>query len=160
MRRGVLVLAAALVLAGSAAAETVSMTLGRSVNRPGAPSVAPTSSARGLFVLHCSGCHGRDGAGAIDVPDMHQLGQFLRLDGGREFIVKVPGVMNAGLSDAQIADVTNWVLANFAQQTLPAGHRPYEAAEIARARQAPLVDVEAARKSLLAQARARNVELR
>ena len=63
--------------AGSAAAQTVSMTLGRSVSRPGAPSVAPTSSARALFVLHCSGCHGRDGAGATDVPDMRQLGQFL-----------------------------------------------------------------------------------
>jgi mono/diheme cytochrome c family protein len=159
MRRTAVLLAAAFVAAGSAAAQTVSMTLGHSVSRPGAPSVAPTSSARSLFVLHCSGCHGRDGAGATDVPDMRQLGQFLRLDGGREFIVKVPGVMNAGLSDGQIADVTNWVLATIAPDSLPTNHRPYEATEIARARLAPLADVATSRAALIAQARAKGIEL-
>ncbi len=161
MPRAARILAAALALAaGGAGAQTVSMTTGLSVHRPGAPSVAPTSNARALFVLHCSGCHGRDGAGATDVPDMRQLGWFLRLDGGREFIVKVPGVMNAGLSDAQIADVTNWVLATIAPDSLPPGHRPYDAAEIARARQQPLIDVAAARDGLIVQARNRGVELR
>jgi mono/diheme cytochrome c family protein len=160
MKRAALALATALALAGGAGAQTVSMTTGLSVHRPGAPSVAPTSNARALFVLHCSGCHGRDGAGATDVPDMRQLGRFLQLDGGREFIVKVPGVMNAGLSDAQIADVTNWVLAKIAPDSLPPGHRPYDAAEIARARQQPLIDVAAARDGLLVQARNRGVDLR
>jgi mono/diheme cytochrome c family protein len=160
MKRGLSVLAAAGLLAGTAAAQTVSMTLGRSFKRPDAPSVAPTSSARSLYVLNCSGCHGLDGAGATDVPDMRRLGLFLRLDGGRQFIVSVPGVMNAGLSDAQIAEVTNWVLATIAPDSLPPGHRPFDANEIAQARREPLADVAAARAALLAQARSRGVDLR
>lgn len=152
--------AAALLLAAGAGAQTVSMTLGKSFKRADAPSVAPTSSARSLYVLNCSGCHGLDGAGAIDVPDMRRLGRFLQLDGGREFIVKVPGVMNAGMSDAQIAEVTNWLLATFALDSLPPGHRPYEAGEIAQARRTPLLDVAAARAALIAQARGKGLDLR
>ena len=45
-------------------------------------------------------------------------------------------------------------------QALPPGHRPYDAAEIARARQQPLIDVAAARGGLIVQARTRGIDLR
>ncbi|HEX5632439.1 MAG TPA: hypothetical protein VFX50_04395, partial [Gemmatimonadales bacterium] len=109
----------------------------------------------------CAGCHGIDGAGsrAGQVPDMRRLGRFLELEGGREFLVKVPGVMGSGLSDRQVAEVTNWVLATLAAGSVPAGHRPYDAAEVAQARTDPLVDVAAARARLVAQGRARGISL-
>lgn len=129
--------------------------------RANAESVAITTSVRSLYVVHCAGCHGMDGAGSAlgNVPDMRRLGHFLRLDGGREFVVSVPGVMGSGLTDQQVADVTNWVLGGMARASLPEGHKPYSAAEVKQARAVPLLDVAAARARLKEQALGRNVEI-
>ena len=138
------------------------MVLGRMVAaRPDAPTHAPTSSPRARYVLHCAGCHGLDGAGseAGHVPDMRRLSQWLRVPGGREYVIKVPGVMGSGLNDAQVAEVTNWVLTHLVRDALPAGHQPFEAAEVARARTAPLADVAAERQRLLQRARALGIYL-
>jgi mono/diheme cytochrome c family protein len=142
--------------ADASAQDAVVTTLGRQVlARPDAPVVAVTSSARASYVLHCSGCHGLDGAGlpASYVPGLKRLGDFLRVPGGRDFVVKVPGVMNSGLDDAQIADMTNWLLATIARDSAPGNQRPYDAAEVARVRAAPLPDVMAERARLQALAR-------
>lgn len=129
--------------------------------RANAESVAITTSVRSLYVAHCAGCHGMDGSGSRigNVPDIRRLGQFLRLDGGREFVVSVPGVMGSGLSDQQVADVTNWVLGGMAKASLPEGHQLYSAAEVKQARAVPLLDVAAARARLKEQALGRNVKV-
>lgn len=130
-------------------------TLGRQVVlRADAPSVSPAHSARALYALHCAGCHGQDGGGSVSarVPDMRQVGRFLRVPGGREFLIQVPGVMGSGLSDAQVAQVSNWVLMNLATASVPPQHRPYEAAEVARLRREALLDVGAVRANLAHQA--------
>lgn len=129
--------------------------------RPGAEALSTATSAHSLYVVHCAGCHGRDGAGSDTgrVPDMRGVGQFLRLDGGRAFLIQVPGVMGSGLDDEQVAQVTNWLLATLAAPSVPAGHRPYDAAEVARARTRPPLDVAAHRAALVAQAQARGVPL-
>lgn len=134
---------------------------GQAPHRQNAESRPITSSVRSLFVVHCAGCHGMDGSGSpsANVPDMRRLGNFLLLDGGREFIIKVPGVMGSGLSDQQVADVTNWLFATLAKDSTPAGHKAYDEAEVQRARAAPLVDVAAARSRLATQARERGVTL-
>lgn len=145
-----------------ASATAAAGTLGRQAEtRADAPSVAVTTSVRSLYIVHCAGCHGRDAAGSTvgNVPDMRRLGQFLQLEGGREFVIKVPGVMGSGLSDQQVADVTNWLLQTLATGSASAGHLPYEAAEVRRARETPLLDVAAARERLLAQARARGLTI-
>lgn len=92
-----------------------------------------------------------DGAGSSigNVPDMRRLGQFLQLPGGREFIIQVPGVMGSGLNDEEVAKVTNWVLAYLAPGSTPPNHQPYDAAEVQRARQTPLLDVAAKRAKLV-----------
>lgn len=129
--------------------------------RLGAESIARTTSQRSLYALHCAGCHGFTGAGApqAGVPDMRQLGRFLALDGGRAYVIKVPGVMASGLDDQQIADVTNWVLATLAKASTPPDQAPYSADEVRRARAEPLADVVAARKLLAEQARTRGLPL-
>ena len=113
-----------IVLAASAAAALAlggqNMVLGRmSQARPDAPSAATTTHARAHYVLHCAGCHGLNAAGSpgAGVPDMRRMGDFLRVPGGREFIIKVPGVMASGLNDEQIADVTNWLLRTWARDS-------------------------------------------
>jgi len=152
-----------LLLAGRGlAAETVDMVLGRIVlPRSGAPSVATTTSPRAHYVLHCAGCHGVDGTGAPEkyVPDLRQLGRFLRVDGGRSFVIQVPGVMGSGLDDRQVAEVTNWLLGTLARSSVPEGTAPYSVDEVVRARAQPLVDVAAARARLVQQAQARGVAL-
>ncbi len=143
-------------------ARAVDTLLGRQVPaRADAPAVATTTQARSHYVLHCAGCHGFDGAGsrAGQVPDMRRMGDFLRLPGGREFIVQVPGVLGSGLDDAQVADVTNWLFETLAAASRPAGFQPYDAAEVARARARPPVDVAAQRRQLVETGRALGVVL-
>lgn len=161
-------LAAAVLLAGIACTGSAlafggtGHVMGRIVlPRADAPSVTPGSSPRSQYVLACAGCHGLDGAGSPEahVPDLRQIGQFLRLPGGRAYVVKVPGVMASGLDDRQVALVTNWVLATLARGSAPADPAPFDAAEIQRARQAPLVDVAAERARLLAEAQRLGVRL-
>lgn len=157
IHRFVLPLTACLMQVSAALAQdAVVTTLGRQVlARPDAPAVATTSNARAAYMLHCSGCHGLDGSGlpASYVPSLQRLGDFLRVPGGRDFVVKVPGVMNSGLDDAQVADVTNWLLATIARDSTPQGYQPYSAADVARVRAATLPDVMAERARLQALAR-------
>ena len=126
------------------------------------PATAPVQGARNLFVVHCAGCHGFDGAGHPDqgVPDMRgPLGQFLHLPEGRGFLVQVPGVNNAGLDDAQIAAVTTWLLNQFSSATTPPGWRPYTAEEVARWRRERPADVAARRADIAERLKARGISL-
>lgn len=113
---------------------------------------SPEAQTRLQYLQHCMGCHLEDGSGAPErgVPSMRgQLGRFLSVPGGREFIVQVPGVMNSGLSDADIARLMNWLLPRLSAETLPAGTAPYTEAEIARLRTTRPLDVPAARQALV-----------
>ena len=153
---------AALLPAAAAAMGGQNMVLGRIVlPRADAPSVAVTTSARSDYVLHCAGCHGVDGAGspAHYVPDLRQLGRFLQVEGGRSFVISVPGVMGSGLGDRQVAEVTNWLLATMARSSVPAGHRPYTVDEVTRARATPLADDAGRRQTLVDRARSSGVKL-
>lgn len=129
--------------------------------RSGAEAVSTATSARSLYVVHCAGCHGRDGAGSDvgRVPDMRGAGHFLQVAGGREFLIQVPGVMGSGLDDAQVAALTNWVLTTLAAPSVPAQHQPYSADEVRRARAQPPLDVAATRERLVAAARTQGLTL-
>lgn len=154
-----LAVALAVVLSAQAGQDTL---LGRQVPAAAdAPSAATTRTPRAHYVLHCAGCHGLDGAGsrAAQVPDMRRLGDFLRVPGGRSFVLQVPGVMGSGLGDDEVAAVTNWVLATLAGPSLPPGTLPFTAAEVAQARRRPLVDVAATRRTLVQQAQAQGLAL-
>lgn len=108
--------------------------------------------ARTLYLHHCSGCHLPDGSGAPAkaIPSMRGLlGQFLRVPGGREFIVQVPGVMNSPLKDAEAAELMNWLLPYVSASTLPTQVVPYTAEEMARLRQSRPADLMARRQQLL-----------
>ena len=112
---------------------------------------AAAESPRVLYMLHCQGCHLSDGAGKPGaVPSLvGTLGSFLTVPGGRAFLVQVPGSAQSPLGDAELASVLNWMLASFGSPADSAGFAPYDAAEVARHRRAPLVDVAAARADLV-----------
>lgn len=105
---------------------------------------------------YCSGCHLEDGSGAPakGIPNMRGvLGHFLRVEGGREFIVRVPGVSHTPLADADVAELMNWLLSGIAQPSLPAQAEPYTAAEIGRLRRTRMVDIPGTRAGLVARLR-------
>jgi len=103
------------------------------------------------YMLHCRGCHGPDGAGAPGAaPSFRgQLGKFLLVPGGREYLIRVPGTAQSELDDARTAALLNWLVREFSRDEIPAGFVPYDSAEVARNRHAPLVDVWATRHELL-----------
>uniref|UniRef100_E1TJQ9 Class I cytochrome c n=1 Tax=Burkholderia sp. (strain CCGE1003) TaxID=640512 RepID=E1TJQ9_BURSG len=116
--------------------------------------------ARESWVLNCMGCHTADGSGIPGkVPALRDsLGHFVSLPEGREFVMRVPGAANSALSDAELANVLNWVLGTMNAQTLPASLKPYTADEIAAHRRPALTDVARVRAKLVKQLQANGVQ--
>ena len=103
------------------------------------------------YQMFCQGCHTPDGSGFKSVPQMKDhVGHFLTTPAGREYLVRVPGSATSALDNEELAEVLNWILLEFAGDSLDKAYRPYSAAEVARLRQNPLNEVEHYRAQLLA----------
>jgi mono/diheme cytochrome c family protein len=121
----------------------------------GLPGVSDAARAQVNYMLHCRGCHGPDGAGSADgttVPRMNGfVGNFLKVVGGREFLVRVPGSANAPLSDIELAELLNWMLPTLSGSEMPTDFAPYSGEEVARLRARPVSDPADVRSRLVAQ---------
>jgi hypothetical protein len=104
------------------------------------------------YMLQCMGCHAPDGRGEPGhVPSVRtSLLPFANLTAGRCFLVRVPGAAQSTLSDAELAQLLNWMISNLSA-TKSDRFRRFTEAEVARYRRTPLVQVTAARKALLNQ---------
>ncbi len=109
------------------------------------------SLAQQNYMLNCQGCHLPDGSGSAGVvPRMTDfIGYFLQVDGGREFIVRVPGAANAPIDDQELADVMNWLLKQFSAEQIPPDFHPYTSEEVGILRKNPLIDVSGVRAGLI-----------
>ena len=108
------------------------------------------SGPRLHYVLHCQGCHLEDGRETPDsVPGLGSVGLFLQVPGGREFLIRVPGVANAPIDDAEVAALLNWMVEAFGGEQTPPSWVRYTAEEVASQRQLPLIEVEKTRAALL-----------
>ena len=102
------------------------------------------------YILHCQGCHLADGGATPGkIPPLIGTGRFLAVEGGREFLVRVPGVSLSIVPDAELAELLNWMLFRFSADDMPADFEPYTAEEVGRYRQEPLVEVETVRVRLI-----------
>ena len=99
--------------------------------------------ARVNFALYCAGCHTMSGKGSPGiVPDLGEyLGQFAQNPESRAFLVQVPGASSSPLSNAELAEVTNWILYTMNAEQLRKDFKPYTTAEVAKYRENPLLDV-------------------
>jgi cytochrome c553 len=92
------------------------------------------------WTLNCQGCHRPDGTGSEGTaPSLAStVSKFLTVPGGREYLGRVPGVATSPLSNADLADLMNWMFWRFDRQHMPADFLPFTAAEIGRLRTRPL----------------------
>jgi hypothetical protein len=114
---------------------------------------ATAETARVNYMLQCMGCHLADGTGRAGVvPSFRdRVGRFATVRGGREYLVRVPGSAQSPLSDAELAEVLNWIIRRFGPREIADALEPFDAREVARVRSAPLTDVEPVRRELLRQ---------
>jgi mono/diheme cytochrome c family protein len=110
------------------------------------------------YMLQCMGCHAPDGSGEPgSVPSLKStLAPFAASAEGRRFIVQVPGASQSKLSDAELAQLLNWMIQNLSGAK-PASFDRFTAAEVSRYRRTPLVRVQAAREKLLSDLKAPQV---
>lgn len=83
-----------------------------------------------------------DGSGLERVvPTLHDvIGRMVAEPEGRTYIVRVPGVSQAPISDKNLTAVLNWMLTEFSSDTLPADFNPLTVEEVAVARRQVLAD--------------------
>ena len=92
-----------------------------------------------------------DGSGqAGRVPSIrHSLVLFSATREGRDYIVRVPGVAQSPLSDADTAALLNWMARNLSDLKLPPGFVDYSEAEVQSLRHRPLAKVSDMRARLM-----------
>lgn len=112
---------------------------------------AGSYSAHTNYMLMCQGCHLADGTGTPQkVPALKdQVGRFLQVAGGREYLIQVPGTSQSPLTDQEVAAVLNWILEKFSSAELPADFQPYTTDEVAHFRYEPLANASEVRAGLL-----------
>jgi hypothetical protein len=125
---------------------------------PGAP-LQQVTGARADFALRCRGCHGFAGEGTPGhVPRLDGfVGLFTQVPGGRDYLMRVPGVARSVLDDARLAAVLNFMLATYGGDRTDPGFAPFTAAEVGAARRQVLLDRKAVRARLLAELRTRGL---
>lgn len=107
------------------------------------------------WTLNCQGCHRPDGTGSDGTaPSLaNTVARFLSVPGGREYLGRVPGVATSPLSNADLAEVLNWMLWRFDKGHLPMDFKPYSADELGRLRASPLrIEASRVRRDLLKKA--------
>ncbi len=111
-----------------------------------------TESVVADYMLSCQGCHLDNGRGfpLRGVPTLtNYVGNFLKVPGGRQYLVQVPGAAQADLNNEQLAALLNWMLTTFSPDQLPSDFVRYNAEEVAQLRPHPLVDVASRRAELV-----------
>jgi hypothetical protein len=102
------------------------------------------------YTLQCMGCHTPDGSAVPDrVPAIRTtLLAFAAMPAGRQFLVQVPGAAQSTLSNAELAELLNWMIENLSMN--PGLFTRFTEREVADYRTQVIVDVRATRTRLLA----------
>jgi cytochrome c553 len=107
------------------------------------------------YALQCMGCHTPDGAGVSDrVPSIRDtLVPLAAMAEGRRYLVQVPGSAQSTLSNAELAELLNWMIHTLSAVTPPSTLAPFTEAEVREYRAHTLSQVRATRERLLAASR-------
>lgn len=102
------------------------------------------------YTLNCAGCHRVDGSGtpgySSQIPDLrNSLGSFTHTRAGRDYLIRVPGSVDSLLSNGELANVLNYMVARFDPELAGPDFKPFTANEIGAVRRRPYEDVRRAR---------------
>jgi len=122
---------------GSKRVRLVPMIVGLIASSVVAAAAADDTGPRFDYLLNCAGCHRTDATGSAEVPTLTGMASFLSTPQGRAYLVRVPGVAQAPVSDERLAALLNWALVEFSGA---AGFTAYSAGEVATLRTDPLRD--------------------
>jgi hypothetical protein len=89
------------------------------------------------------------------------VGNFLKVEGGRAFLVQVPGSSQSALSNQQLADLLNWMLRDdgIAGGSSPEDFRPYTGKEVEAYRDVKIKDLPGHRRNLIDQMKALGIQI-
>jgi hypothetical protein len=105
--------------------------------------VTHLSEVQSIYLQHCGGCHGIQGDSAPrEIPSLRgQVGNFLCTAEGRAYLIRLPNIALAPVSDQKLADMMNFVVFELGGASGPAAQAPrYTATEVAQLRARPLTD--------------------
>lgn len=105
------------------------------------------------YIINCQGCHLSGGEGSDGgAPSMvGVVANFLNAPGGREFLLRVPGVATTALKSDAVAEMMNWLIYEFDAEHVPADFKPFTTQEVQMRRKKPYVQEAAKiRKQLVA----------
>ncbi|MEZ5490217.1 MAG: hypothetical protein R3F50_07840 [Gammaproteobacteria bacterium] len=102
--------------------------------------MAQTGREQFHFLQFCAGCHLVDGSGVPpEVPNLRiDLGNLLDTPKGRDFILRVPGVVGVPIAVDEVADLMNWIITTYYPER--SGFKPFTVPEIEAGRANPLYD--------------------
>jgi cytochrome c553 len=115
--------------------------------------LASEGRAHSNYALRCSGCHGMEGGGSpgAGIPDFREyIGAFARDDEGRTYVLQVPGVRSANLSDDETAEVINYVMRTWGGKSLARNYAEFTADEVTARRAHSVQDIVAFRRKIVA----------
>lgn len=118
--------------------------------------IAAMSPGQRSYTEGCGGCHGLSGVSASSLvpPLKDSVGRFFCIREGRDYVVRLPNVAFANMSDDRLAQVLNFVVFGLGGDSVPSGPHasPYTSAEVHRLRANPLkaTDLVEARRAVLA----------
>lgn len=116
-----------------------------------AHALASNPRAQQNWMLKCQGCHRADAATKpLNAPPLAgEVAKVLSVSGGREYLVRVPGVATVDLPSDQVAELLNWMIFRYDPRHVPGDFRPYTGDEIAMLRKHPLrIEAAAIRRRL------------
>lgn len=121
-------------------------------------------SAAVNYQLQCEGCHLPKGEGIPkgDVPRMKGfVGNFLKVEGGRKFLIQVPGASLSALNNKQLAELINWMLQDdsIADGSAPKNFMPYTEQEVASYRHIIIKDLAGTRKLIIEKIKNLNIDI-
>lgn len=118
-----------------------------------AEGLATKEHATAAYLQGCGGCHGLRGRSVqLLVPQLHdQVGFLLCTPEGRDYAIRLPNVAFAHVSDAELADLMNYVMFDIGGASAPANAKHYSAQEVGRLRRDPLTvtDLRARRRQIV-----------
>lgn len=115
-----------------------------------ASSVAFSYQPEVNYQIRCMGCHLPDGSGTPGrVPSVRRsLVLFSAIPEGRDYVIRVPGVAQSPLSDADTAALLNWMARNLTDVKVSTNFTDYSETEVHGLRDRPLAQVKALRARL------------